>query len=82
LIDKIIDEGLVGRRVALQQHGYTDDAVFERLREVSAPVRTVIHIVGLAQKETDRLAKLSELAATGSWMPYTTVVKRGYRLSC
>src|SRR5918994_7648497 len=37
LIDKIIDEGLVGRRVALQQHGYTDDAVLERLREVSAP---------------------------------------------
>ena len=63
LIDKIIDEGLVGRRVALQQHGYTDDAVLERLREVSASVRTVTPYRWAGPEENDRLAKLIELAA-------------------
>ena len=63
LIDKIIDEGLVGREVALQQHGYTDDAVLERLREVSASVRTVTPYRWVGPEENDRLAKLIELAA-------------------
>ena len=41
LVDKMIDEGLTGRRVALQLHGYTDEVQLDRLREVSAPVLTV-----------------------------------------
>ena len=41
MIDKIVDEGLTWRRVALQQHGYTDQVQLDRLREVSSSVMTV-----------------------------------------
>ena len=38
LVDAVLAEGLTGRRVAVQLHGFTDDAQLDRLREVSAAV--------------------------------------------
>ncbi len=63
MVDKVIEEGLFGRRVALQQHGYTDDAILNRLREVSASVRTVTPYRWVGPEANHRLAKLIELAA-------------------
>ena len=42
LVDRMIAQDLVGRRVAIQQHGYTDEGQLDRLRAVSSSVRTVI----------------------------------------
>ena len=63
MVDKLVEEGLFGRRVALQQHGYTDDAILNRLREVSASVRTVTPYRWVGPEADHRLAKLIELAA-------------------
>jgi uroporphyrinogen-III synthase len=63
MVDKIIEEGLVGRRVALQQHGYTDEAQLERLRQVSSAVLTVTPYRWVDPEPNDRLARLIELAA-------------------
>ena len=41
MVDDLIEAGLLGRRVAIQVHGYTDEVQLERLRAVSASVRTV-----------------------------------------
>ena len=59
LVDKIAEEGLFGRRVALQQHGYTDDDILTRLREMSASVRTVTPYRWVGPEANHRLAKLN-----------------------
>jgi uroporphyrinogen-III synthase len=63
LIDKIIAEGLVGRRVALQQHGYTDDVQLARLCDVSHSVRTITPYRWVSPGSNDRLARLIGLGA-------------------
>jgi uroporphyrinogen-III synthase len=61
MIDKIIDEGLTGQRVALQQHGYTDQVQLDRLREVSSSVMTVTPYRWAGPDQNEKLAKLIEL---------------------
>ena len=63
MIDKIIDDGLTGRRVAMQQHGYTDQVQLDRLRAVSASVLTVTPYRWAGPDHGDRLARLIELIA-------------------
>lgn len=58
LIDRIIDKQLLGHRVAVQQHGYTDDRQLDRLRAVSASVRTVTPYRWVAPTDNPRLTKL------------------------
>jgi uroporphyrinogen-III synthase len=62
MVDKIIDEGLTGQRVALQQHGYTDHVQLDRLREISSSVLTVTPYRWARPDQNDKLSKLIELA--------------------
>jgi uroporphyrinogen-III synthase len=61
MIDKIVDEGLTGRRVALQQHGYTDQVQLDRLREVSSSVMTVTPYRWAGPDQNEKLSRLIEL---------------------
>ena len=61
MIDKIIDEGLTGQRVALQQHGYTDQVQLDRLREVSSSVLTVTPYRWAGPGQNEKLSRLIEL---------------------
>jgi uroporphyrinogen-III synthase len=61
MIDKITDEGLTGLRVALQQHGYTDQVQLDRLREVSSSVMTITPYRWAGPDQNEKLSKLIEL---------------------
>jgi uroporphyrinogen-III synthase len=61
MIDKIIAEGLTGQRVALQQHGYTDQVQLDRLREVSSSVMTVTPYRWAGPDQNAKLSRLIEL---------------------
>jgi uroporphyrinogen-III synthase len=61
MIDKIIAEGLTGQRVALQQHGYTDQIQLDRLREVSSSVMTVTPYRWAGPDQNEKLSRLIEL---------------------
>ena len=61
MIDKIVDEGLTGRRLALQQHGYTDQVQLDRLREVSSSVMTVTPYRWAGPDQNEKLSRLIEL---------------------
>lgn len=41
VVEHLIDQGVTGRRVVVQLHGYTDEPLLERLTEAGAQVRTV-----------------------------------------
>lgn len=58
LVDRIIDRQLLGHRVAVQQHGYTDERQLDRLRAVSVSVRTVTPYRWVAPAANPRLTKL------------------------
>jgi uroporphyrinogen-III synthase len=63
MVDKIIDEGLTRQRVALQQHGYTDQAQLDRLREISSSVLTITPYRWAGPDQNDKVSRLVELAA-------------------
>jgi uroporphyrinogen-III synthase len=63
MVDKIIDEGLTGQRVALQQHGYTDQVQLDRLREISSSALTITPYRWAGPDQNDKVSKLVELAA-------------------
>ncbi len=58
MVDDLIDHGLLGRRVAIQVHGYTDEVQLSRLREVSASVLTVTPYRWVRPAAADRLPRL------------------------
>ena len=58
MVDDLIDGGLLGRRVAIQVHGYTDEVQLSRLREVSASVLTVTPYRWVRPAAADRLPRL------------------------
>jgi uroporphyrinogen-III synthase len=60
MVDDLIEGGLLGRRVAIQLHGYTDEVQLERLRAVSASVHTVTPYRWVRPGATDRLPRLIE----------------------
>ena len=60
MVDDLIERGLVGRRVAIQLHGYTDEVQLGRLREVSASVLTVTPYRWVRPTAADRLPRLIE----------------------
>jgi uroporphyrinogen-III synthase len=64
MIDKIIDEGLTSQRVALQQHGYTDQVQLDRLREVSSSVMTVTPYRWAGPDQNEKLSRLIELVGS------------------
>ena len=60
LVDKIINSGERGRRVAVQLHGYTDDLQLSRLATVSDSVITVTPYRWVRPSSGDKLTKLIE----------------------
>ncbi len=60
MVDDLIERGLVDRRVAIQLHGYTDEAQLDRLRGVSATVLTVTPYRWVRPTTADRLPRLIE----------------------
>ncbi len=58
MVDDLIEEGLLGRRVAIQVHGYTDEVQLSRLREVSESVLTVTPYRWVSPGAANRLPKL------------------------
>jgi uroporphyrinogen-III synthase len=60
LIDEVESAGLTGLRVAIQLHGYTDEAQLGRLRALSAAVWTVTPYRWVQPSAQDRLPKLIE----------------------
>ena len=62
LVDEVETAGLVGRRVAIQLHGYTDEVQLARLRDLSAQVWTVTPYRWVHPTAHDRLERL--VAAT------------------
>jgi len=61
LVDRMIAADLVGRRVAIQQHGYTDESQLDRLRAVSSSVRTVTPYRWVAATDNPKLDRLIDL---------------------
>ncbi|MFH5822439.1 uroporphyrinogen-III synthase [Georgenia sp. AZ-5] len=63
VVDMLVAEGVAGRTVAVQLHGYTDGHQLERLREASATVLTVEPYRWVRPDGIDRLPRLIEAAA-------------------
>jgi uroporphyrinogen-III synthase len=62
MVDGLVAAGLVDRRVAIQVHGYTDEAQVARLREVSAQVLTVTPYRWVSPRSPERLNRLIQAA--------------------
>lgn len=62
LVDAVIAEGLSGRRVAIQLHGYTDEVTLTRLAEISNCVMTVTPYRWMQPSPPDRLTRLIRAA--------------------
>ncbi len=60
LVDSLIAEGLTGRRVAIQLHGFTDEVQLNRLHELSGSVLTVTPYRWVRPTAHDRLPRLIE----------------------
>lgn len=60
LVDSMVAAGLVGRRVALQLHGFTDEVQLGRLRDLSASVLTVTPYRWVSPPGQERLGRLIE----------------------
>ena len=58
MVDDLINSQLVGRRVAVQLHGYTDEVQLDRLRQVSDRVLTVTPYRWVRPYSGDRLPRL------------------------
>jgi uroporphyrinogen-III synthase len=62
LVDAMIAAGLTGRQVAIQLHGFTDEAQLARLREASARVLTVTPYRWARPPARERLPRLIKAA--------------------
>jgi uroporphyrinogen-III synthase len=62
LVDAMISAGLTGRTVAIQLHGFTDDAQLARLRKVSGSVLTVTPYRWTQPAARERLPRLIKAA--------------------
>jgi uroporphyrinogen-III synthase len=62
LVDAVIAAGLIGRRVAVQLHGYTDEEALSRLSEISDCVMTVAPYRWVQPNPQDRLPRLIKAA--------------------
>ena len=62
LVDAMIAAGLTGRQVAIQLHGFTDNAQLTRLREVSGRVLTVTPYRWARPPAKERLPRLIKAA--------------------
>jgi uroporphyrinogen-III synthase len=62
LVDAMVDAGLVGKRVAIQLHGFTDEVLLARVRQVSTSVLTVTPYRWVRPPVGDRLARLIRAA--------------------
>lgn len=60
LVDALIADGLTGRRVAIQLHGFTDEVQLSRLHELSGSVLTVTPYRWVTPTAQDRLPRLIE----------------------
>jgi uroporphyrinogen-III synthase len=58
LVDAVIDAGLLGRTVAIQLHGYTDEVALTRLAKISSCVLTVTPYRWMQPNPPDRLIRL------------------------
>lgn len=66
LVDFVLREGAAGRTVAVQLHGFTDQAQLERLRAANATVFTVAPYRWQLPADSTRVLKLVDAACTGS----------------
>jgi len=66
LVDMLLAEGVRGKTVAVQLHGYTDVRQLERLRMSGATVLTVTPYRWVKPDGADRLPKLIEAACSGN----------------
>ena len=66
LVDMLLAEGVRGKTVAVQLHGYTDVRQLERLRMSGANVMTVTPYRWVKPEGAGRLPKLIEAACNGS----------------
>lgn len=58
MVDSMVAAGLMGRRVAIQLHGYTDDVQLGRLRDMSTQVMTVTPYRWVPPPAKDNLPRL------------------------
>ena len=66
LVDMLLTEGVRGKTVAVQLHGYTDVRQLERLRMSGATVLTVTPYRWVKPDGADRLPRLIEAACNGN----------------
>ena len=66
LVDMLLTEGVRGKTVAVQLHGYTDVRQLERLRMSGATVLTVTPYRWVKPDGEDRLPRLIEAACSGN----------------
>jgi uroporphyrinogen-III synthase len=66
LVDMLLAEGVRGKTVAMQLHGYTDVRQIERLRMSGATVLTVTPYRWVKPDGEDRLPRLIEAACSGN----------------
>ncbi len=66
LVDMLLAEGVRGKTVAVQLHGYTDVRQLERLRMSGATVLTVTPYRWVKPDGADRLPRLIEAACSGN----------------
>jgi uroporphyrinogen-III synthase len=62
MVDRIVDSGQRGSRIAVQLHGYTDEVQLQRLRRLDASLLTITPYRWIESSSNDRLAKLIEAA--------------------
>jgi uroporphyrinogen-III synthase len=66
VVDMLLAEGVAGRTVAVQLHGYTDGHQLDRLRDAGATVLTVEPYRWVRPDGVDRLPRLVEAVATAA----------------
>ncbi len=64
LVDMLLADGVSGKKVAVQLHGYTDVSQLERLRQAGAEVLTVTPYRWMRPEGPDLLPKLIEAACS------------------
>ena len=66
LVDHVLRDGAEGKTVAVQLHGFTDQAQLERLRAAGATVLTVAPYRWLMPEDSGRVLRLVDAICTGS----------------
>lgn len=66
LVDKVLQNDAAGLTIAVQLHGFTDEAQIDRLRDAGATVLTVAPYRWLLPEDSSRVLTLIDAACTGS----------------